>query len=195
MVQTVRVRASGERERRDAAPEEPAPSSPAPGRAALKNAALRYSGMGRLLSFSRYFAFDLPRLTSGCGVLLLLGTATARLYQAITGYPADRPGYLTVCLVVLASGAFLAAVGVVAGVRRVLTRAGWALGSLVSTVSAVGYLAGRVAGLPGLPEVQGRWDHPLGTVTLILAGGFLALHASVLMGLNVAVPDTRHWHH
>ncbi|UNS99887.1 hypothetical protein MMF93_28100 [Streptomyces tubbatahanensis] len=175
MVETGRAETSGGRER--------------------LHAALRYSGVGKLLRLYRYFAFDLPRLTSGAGALLLLGTAAARLHQAVTGHPADRPGYVAACLVVLASGAFLAAVGVVAGARRVLTRAGWVLGSLVSAVSAAGYLVGRVAGLPGLPELQGRWDYPLGTASLILAGGFLALHVSVLTGMNVAVPDTRHWHH
>lgn len=80
-----------------------------------------------------------------------------------------------------------------AGLRRG-GRFAWLLGSVVSLASIAVYLVSRTAGLPDLPELVGRWDFVLGTVSMGLAGAFVGLHISVLTGVNVAAPDRRDWH-
>lgn len=153
---------------------------------------LRWTGIGKLISFYRYFAFNAPRVTTTSGIVLLGGIAAIRLYLLVGA--ATVPAYLAAYFAVLIAGAFLASVGMVLGRRPVLPRIGWALASLVSTTSIAVYIASRTWGLPGLPQLVGRWDDPLGTFSMVLAALFLALHFSVWTGMNVAVPHRRQWH-
>ena len=72
--------------------------------------------------------------------------------------------------------------------------AGWTLGTLVSLAMLGMYLASRIAGLPQLPVLVGRFDYALGTFAMGLAALFIALHASIVLRINIAVPQTRDWH-
>ncbi|MBV8542691.1 MAG: hypothetical protein JO063_02485 [Pseudonocardiales bacterium] len=153
---------------------------------------LRWTGMGKLVSFYRYFAFNGPRLTTALGIVLLLGIAAIRLYWLAGGFP--LPAYLVASVGLLLSAALLAAVCMVLGRRPGLVRFGWALGAVVSAVSSATYLASRTVGLPGLPQLVDRWDYALGTFAIALAALFVALHFSVVTGMNVAYPHQRHWH-
>ena len=47
--------------------------------------------------------------------------------------------------------------------------------------------------MPGLVAVTGWWDFAPGTFALAFAGAFLALHVSVLLGINVAYPQQQGW--
>ncbi|MBV9164253.1 MAG: hypothetical protein JO281_22510 [Pseudonocardiales bacterium] len=184
---------------------------------------LRWTGLGKLLSFYRfyrYFSFNGPRLTTALGIVPLLGIAAIRLYWLAGGFllPA-YPAYLAAYFALLATAALLAVVGMVLGRRPGLVQTGWArigwtrigwarigwarigwtqigwtLGSLVSAASIAMYLASRTVGLPGLPQLVGRWDYALGTFAIALAALFVALHFSVLTGMTVAYPHRRQWH-
>jgi hypothetical protein len=156
---------------------------------------LRWTGLGKLISFYRYFAFNGPRLTTTSGIVPLLGVAAIRLYWLAGGFLLPGyPAYLAAYFALLATAALLAAVGMVLGRRPGLVRIGWALGSLVSVASLVMYVVSRTAGLPGVPRLVQWWDYPLGTFAMVLAAVFLALHFSVLTGMNVAYPQRRQWH-
>ncbi len=155
-------------------------------------AALRWTGLGKLISFYRYFAFNVPRVTTASGIVVLLGIAAIRLYYLLADVV--FPAYLVAYFVLVIAVAVLASVGMVVGGRPGVTRVGWALGSLVSLASLVVYIVGRSLGLPGLPQLVGRWDYALGTFSMALAALFLALHFSVLTGMNIAYPQRRQWH-
>lgn len=153
---------------------------------------LRWTGVGKLVSFYRYFAFDAPWTTTGAGVLLLGGIAATRLYLVYA--VVERPLYLVAYLAVTATAAVVAAGCMLVAASRAVTVAGWVLGSLVSAAFLAVYLVSRSAGLPGLPQLVGHWGYALGTLSMLLAAGFLGLHLSVITGMNVAVPQRRQWH-
>jgi ABC-type proline/glycine betaine transport system permease subunit len=50
-----------------------------------------------------------------------------------------------------------------------------------------------LARLPGLTAVTGRWDLAPATIALAFACAFLALHASAVLGINVAYPQRQQW--
>ncbi|GAA4207832.1 hypothetical protein [Microbispora amethystogenes] len=158
-------------------------------RGPLATVVLRYTGLGRLAGLLEYFAFALPRTTTTAGVTLLAGLGAVHAYL-IADATAD-PAYLIAYRELIAAGASAAAV--LMTLRRP-ARAGWWLGSAVSAVALAVHLVSRTAGLPRMPQLIGRWDCPLGTVTMGAAALFLALHGSVLAGVNVAFPRRRDWH-
>lgn len=151
----------------------------------------RWTGLGKLLSFYRYFAFDGPRVTTGLGVTVLLGVGVIRLYLLVGG--SALPAYLGAYFALLIAGVLASAAAMLGRGRR-LPGVGWAVGGFLATASVAMYIASRTAGLPGLPHLMGRWDYPLGTFAMALAALFLALHFSVLTGMNVAYPNRRQWH-
>ncbi|MBA8824941.1 hypothetical protein FHX42_002288 [Saccharopolyspora lacisalsi] len=153
---------------------------------------LARAGVGKLLSFYRYFAINAPRVTTASGIVLLAGVAAIRLHRLVDGV--GRPAYLDAYFVLVVLGALAASAGMVAVRAPVLVRVGWGLGSLVSAASLGMYVAGRTAGLPGVPQLVGRWNEPVGTAGMVFAVLFLVLHFSVLTGMNIAVPQRRRWH-
>ena len=156
---------------------------------------LRWTGLAKLVSFYRYFAFNGPRVTTAGGVVLVLGLAAIQACWLVGGFPVHRyPLYLAAYFALLAAAGLLASVAMMIGRRLAVTGIGWALGTVVSAASVGMYVASRTAGLPGLPALVGWWDYPVGTLSMALAALFVGLHFSVLSGMNVAYPQRRHWH-
>ncbi|WP_040833941.1 hypothetical protein [Nocardia brevicatena] len=150
---------------------------------------LRQTKTYRRLTVYRYLAFNLPKVTTALGILLLLGIAAVHLY--LIGTTPRLPAYLAGYFAVLGAGCLIAAVTMTAGR---FARRGRLVGSLVSTVFLVVYLLARFTGLPMLPEVENWWDFTPGTIAIGCAALFLATHVSVLLGINVAHPQKRDWH-
>lgn len=157
----------------------------------MMSALMRWTGLTKLVSFCRYFAFNVPRVVTTLGVLLLLGIAAVRMYL-VGSTPA--PAYLRAYFALVIAGSVLGSLAVLTGRRPRLVAAGWWLGSVVSSAAIAVYAVGRTAGLPDEPEMIGRWDCPLGTFALAVEVLYLGLHLSVLTGMNVAYPRARNWH-
>jgi hypothetical protein len=155
----------------------------------------RWTGIPQLISFYRYIAFNVPRVTTAVGIVVLLGIAAIQLYWLVGGFPVPAyPAYLGGYFGLLVTVAVLAAGSMVIGRQPGLIWLGWVLGSVVSVASIAMYVISRTAGLPGLPQLVRWWDYPLGSFAMALAGLFVALHVSVVTGMNVAYPQQRNWH-
>jgi hypothetical protein len=143
------------------------------------------------LRLKGYVAFNLPRTVSMLGAALLTGIAAIHVY-VLTSQPA-LPMYFVVYAATLGACCLLAAAFLWLGRNPLLPQLGWFFGDLVSVVFLGVYLASRAATLPGLAAVTGRWDFAPGTFAGAFALGFIAVHMSVLLGINVAYPQRQHW--
>lgn len=146
----------------------------------------------RMLRLGGYVAFNVPRAVTGLGGLLLLGIVATHLYvlDRATGLPV----YFLVYAVVLMAGCVLAAAAMWLAVNPRVPQLGWLLGDVVSVVFLGLYLASRTVSLPGLVALTGRWDVAPGSFAGAFAIGFVAVHMSVLLGINVAYPHRQNWH-
>lgn len=149
---------------------------------------LRQTRTYRLLTMYRYLEFNVPRVITALGILLLLGIAAVHVYLIGTR---RLPVYLAGYFAVLGAVCLIAAAMMTAGR---FARPGRRLGSLVATVFLLVYLLTRFTGLPMRPEVKNWWDFTPGTIALGCAALFLATHVSVLLGINIAHPQKRDWH-
>lgn len=138
-----------------------------------------------LLTLNGWVAFNLPRTVSALGVALLLGVVAVHGYVLATG--AALPTYFSGYVVALTACCLIAAAATAA------TLWGWYLGSAVCLLFLGIYLVSRVVGLPALDMLTGRWDVAPGTFAMVFAAAFVALHATVLSGINVAYPRQRGW--
>jgi hypothetical protein len=145
----------------------------------------------RWLRFNGYVAFNTPRAVTTLGAVLLMGVAAEHGCVVATG--SRLPSYFTIyCAVVIASCvASIAAMG--SAGRLWLPQLGWWLGSGVCVLVSELYLVSRVVSWPSLAVLTGRWDLAAGTVALACAAGFVAVHLSVLFGINVAYPHDQQW--
>jgi hypothetical protein len=141
------------------------------------------------LRLGGYVAFDLPRTTTALGGLLLSGLVTTHIYVVLTQMTV--PAYFLAYCAVLIVGCLLAAGAM--WTHGFPSRLGWFLGSLVCVLFVATYAISRVASVAGLVAVTGRWDFAPGTLALAFACGFVLLHMSVLLGINVAYPRRRLW--
>jgi len=144
-----------------------------------------------LLTLNGYVAFDLPRTVTGLGASLLMGLVAVHVYVGATR--PDLPLYFWVYLAVLTAACLGTAAAMVFAVKPLVPQAGWYAGSFVCAVFLVIYLGSRLAGLPGLVALTGRWDLAPGTLAMAFAGGFIAVHTTVLSGINVAYPQRQNW--
>jgi hypothetical protein len=71
-------------------------------------------------------------------------------------------------------------------VRLVPAWAGWAAGVLLGTGPFVAYVLSRTVGLPGDPGDVGNWGYWVGTVSLLVEAGLVALSISMLWSLRPA---------
>ncbi|GFG86173.1 oxidoreductase [Mycolicibacter algericus] len=137
-------------------------------------------------------AFNLPRVVTLAADVALLGLAG--VHGDLLATSASPPGYFAVYCVAMIVGCLAAAAITWIDVDDVVPALGWLAGSVSCGAFVIGYLVSRFVSLPGLPTVTGRWDLAPGSVALACAGGFLALHLSVLSGVNVAFGQGRAWY-
>lgn len=145
-----------------------------------------------LLTLNGYVAFDVPRAVTGLGVSLLMGVVAVHVYLLAT--EPGLPVYFVIYAAVLIAACAGAAGAMVFAFKPLVPQRGWYFGSLVCSVFLVIYLVSRFVSLPGLVALTGRWDLAPGTMAMALAGGFLAVHTTVLSGINVAYPQRQNWH-
>ena len=62
--------------------------------------------------------------------------------------------------------------------------AGWAAGVLLGTGPFVAYVLSRTVGVPGDPGDVGNWGYWVGTVSLLIEAGLVALSVSMLLSLR-----------
>ncbi|WP_454561495.1 oxidoreductase [Mycobacterium haemophilum] len=147
--------------------------------------------LNQVLRLGGYVAFDFPRAVAGLGAALLVGIAATHLY-ILTNQPTVSWYFMVYAYVMIAS-CVLAGGSIGFGRKLRVAQSGWYFGSLISVVVLIVDTVTRVVSLPGLTAMTGRWDFAPATVALALAGAFAALHASVLLGINVAYPQRQHW--
>jgi hypothetical protein len=143
------------------------------------------------LRLKGYVAFNLPRTVTVLGATLLTGIAAAHVY-VLTSQPA-LPVYFVVYAAILGVCCLLTAACLWLGRNPRVPQLGWFIGDLVSIVFLGVYLASRAVVLPGLVAMTGRWDFAPGTLAGAFALGFVAVHMSVLLGINVAYPQRQPW--
>lgn len=143
------------------------------------------------LTLNGYVAFDLPRAVTGLGASLLMGLVAVHAYVVATR--PDLPPYFLVYVAALLIACLGAVAAMAFGLKPLVPRVGWYFGSFVCTVFLVIYLVSRFVSLPGLVALTGRWDLAPGTLAMAFAGGFLAVHTTVLSGVNVAYPQRQNW--
>jgi hypothetical protein len=145
----------------------------------------------RMLRLGGYVAFDVPRVVTGLGAVLLLGLAASHAYLLLD--QEAPPWYLVLYAVAVIAGCVLIAVGLAYGRNPPVPQGSWFAGSLLSAAVLVVDVATRWASLPGVVSVTGRWDVAPATFALAFACAFIGLHGSVLLGINVAYPHRQHW--
>ncbi|SPM28359.1 hypothetical protein MTAB308_1845, partial [Mycobacterium terramassiliense] len=151
------------------------------------------SRLFRVLSLGGYVAFDLPRVVTGLGAALLAGIVATHAYLMYSMATRDAlPGVFVVYAAAMIAVCLLAG-GMVFGRNPAVAQAGWYFGSALSVVVTGVDVATRIASLPGLTAVTGRWDVAPATFALAFAGAFIGLHATVLLGINVAYPRRQLW--
>lgn len=149
------------------------------------------SQLYELLRLKGYVAFNLPRTVSMLGAGLLIGIALVHLY-VLASQPA-LPMYFFVYFAILEVCCLLTAASLWLGRNPRVPQLGWFFGDVISVVFLGLYLASRPAPLPGLVAVTGRWDFAPGTFAGAFALGFIAVHMTVLLGINVAYPQRQQW--
>lgn len=145
-----------------------------------------------LLTLNGWVAFNLPRAVTALGGALLTGLVAVHVYVLATR--PDLPPYFVAYVVVLAVACLAAASAMLIGIKPSVPQAGWYLGSLTCSAFLVVYLITRWVSLPGLNAVTARWDLAPGTLAMVCAAAFVAVHTTVLSGINVAYPQRQQWH-
>lgn len=144
------------------------------------------------LRLKGYVAFNLPRTITALGGFLLTGIAAAHVY--VLTIETALPVYFLIYCALLISGCLLAAGAAWIGINHLVPQLSWIVGSVISVVFLGCYLASRVTSLQGLVAVTGRWDVAPGTFAVVFAASFIAVHISVLLGINAAYPQQQNWH-
>ncbi|OCB56408.1 oxidoreductase [Mycobacterium malmoense] len=144
-----------------------------------------------LLTLNGWVAFNVPRAVTALGISLLMGLIVVHVYVVLT--EPDPPLYFTVYTAVLAIACLIAAGAMVFAAKPLVPQAGWYWGSLVCLAFLGVYLVSRWVSLPGLVAVTARWDFAPGTFAMAFAAAFVAVHTTVLSGINVAYPQRRQW--
>jgi hypothetical protein len=144
-----------------------------------------------VLRLNGYVAFNVPRVVSALGAGLLVGIALAHVY--VMNRQPDVPVYFFVYGAILVACCLLTAASLWLGRNPRVPQLGWFVGDLVSVVFLGLYLFSRPVALPGLVAVTGRWDFAPGSLAGAFALGFIAVHMTVLLGINVAYPQRQQW--
>lgn len=147
-----------------------------------------------VLTLNGWVAFNLPRTVTALGASLLAGLVAVHAYVLgfTTGPP--LPIYFVVYSALLAACCLIAAGAMAYGLKPHVPQAGWYFGSLVCGAFLVIYVVSRWVSLPGLEALTGRWDLSPGTFGMAFAAGFIAVHTTMLSGINVAYPQRQQWY-
>jgi hypothetical protein len=143
------------------------------------------------LRLKGWVAFNLPRTVAALGAGLLIGVVAVHVY-VLTSQTA-LPVYFVIYAAILTACCLLPASFLWLGRNPRVPQLGWVFGDLISVVFLGVYLVTRAAPLPGLVAMTGRWDFAPGTFAAAFALGFVAVHMSVLLGINVAYPQRQQW--
>lgn len=146
----------------------------------------------RVLTLNGWVAFNLPRTVTALGGALLTGLVLVHIY-VLTTEP-GLPRYFAAYVLGLSAACALAAGAMVFALKPIVPQAGWYFGSLVCSAFLCAYLVTRWVQLPGLIGVTARWDFAPGTLGIAFAGAFLAVHTTVLSGINVVYPQRQQWY-
>jgi hypothetical protein len=114
------------------------------------------------------------------GIGLIAATGAIHLIETPEYYGEVR--YIGLLFALSMIGALASAIGIARGERW-----GWQLGLLIAGGSLVSYLLSRTVGMPGLRE--NTWEEfaePMGLLSLVLEGLFVAGAANVLWGRSTA---------
>ena len=125
------------------------------------------------------------------GVVLLLGIAATHVY--ILAGDQGLPAYFVVYAIALIAGCLAVSGSIGVGRNPRVAQAGWYFGDLLSVVFLGVAVGTRIVSVPGLAALTGRWDVVPVTFALAFAAAFIAVHGSVLLGINVAYPQRQHW--
>ena len=112
-------------------------------------------------------------MAAGIALSLLLVAGIVHIIDAPDAY--EEATYKGLLFIANGIGAVIAAYGIWKHQRW-----GWLLGLLVSVGSLAGYVASRTVGLPQIPAEPDAWLEPLGLISLLTEGAFLAIGAWVL---------------
>lgn len=145
-----------------------------------------------MLTLNGWVAFNLPRTVTALGGSLLTGLVVVHAYVVIT--EPGAPLYFAIYFAVLTVCCLSAAAAMAFALKPHVPEAGWYFGSLVCGAFLAIYLVSRWVSLPGLEQLTGRWDLSPGTFALAFAAGFIAVHTTVLSGINVAYPQRQQWY-
>lgn len=145
-----------------------------------------------VLTLNGWVAFNLPRAVTALGGGLLTGLVAVHIYM-LAVVP-DLPGYFAAYVLVLTAACLVAASSMLVGIKPAVPQAGWYLGSLVCSGFLAVYLLTRWVSLPRLATITGRWDLAPGTLGMACAAAFIAVHTTVLSGINVAYPRRQQWY-
>ncbi len=125
------------------------------------------------------------------GELLLFGIAATYVYLLAT--QEAQPWYLVAYVVLVVAGCLLAGGSIAYGRNPHVAQRGWYVGTLLSLVILGVDVATRLASLPGMTAMTGRWDFAPASFALAFGGAFVAVHGTVLVGINVAYPQRQQW--
>ncbi|WP_406814707.1 oxidoreductase [Mycobacterium sp. M23085] len=145
-----------------------------------------------VLTLNGWVAFNLPRTVTALGGALLTGLAAVHVY--VLASRSNLPWYFSAYALVLAAACLVAASTMVVGIKPAVPQAGWYLGSAVCLAFLAVYLVTRWVSLPGLATVTARWDFAPGTLAMACAAAYIAVHTTVLSGINVAYPQRQQWY-
>ncbi|OBB84132.1 oxidoreductase [Mycobacterium sp. 852002-30065_SCH5024008] len=145
-----------------------------------------------VLTLNGWVAFNLPRTVTALGGSLLVGLVAVHAYVWIR--EPGVPWSFAVYSALLAVCCLTAAAAMMFAFKPRVPQAGWYLGSLVCLAFLAVYLVSRWVSLPGLESLTGQWDLAPGTFALVFAAAFIAVHTTVLSGVNVAYPQRQQWY-
>ena len=125
-------------------------------------------------------------MAAGIALSLLLVAGIVHIIDAPDAY--EEATYKGLLFIANGIGAVIAAYGIWKHQRW-----GWLLGLLVAVGSLAGYVASRTVGLPQIPAEPDAWLEPLGLISMLTEGAFLAIGVWVLNMELRGSPQTDKW--
>jgi hypothetical protein len=117
------------------------------------------------------------------GALLALAVAAVHVTDQGGVSAFASPGWIGWSYRLIEAGGVLTALVLLLApaIRLVPAWAGWAAGVLLGAGPFVAYVLSRTVGVPGDPGDVGNWGYWVGTVSLLIEAGLVALSVSMLL--------------